>query len=418
MPERLRELRGDLHGRALWVVLGCLVCQLGLGFGYVYGPLLADITGDLDLSRAAFSSARAFMLFVMAAASPLLGWLVVRVGVRPVLVVSTLLLPVTFAWVSRAEALWHLYLGNVLLGLATTGLGDITVGAVVSQWIQRGRGLALGIVYTGSNLGAIVLVSVATWLAIHESWRVALLAIGIGGAVVILPFAIWGVREHRGWDPEPRPPEPAAPHPDAEGAAGDLTARQALRTRTFWILFGVLFTFFTYFLAVLEHLVVSLTDAGLSREDAVGWYKLAIGMGLFSKILMGLFADRLSPKLAIRLDYGVLTLSSMLLLVLPAAGFLQAFVVLFGFSYAARDVVYPLIIADCFGIRYLATIYGMLMVVLAPAGTLGSVFAGWSFDTFGSYDVAFGTFAVVNVVAFASLFLVRRETAPVASRGV
>ena len=86
-----------------------------------------------------------------------------------------------------------------------------------------------------------------------------------------------------------------------------------------------------------------------------------------------------------------------------------AFVVFFGFSYAARDVVTPLAIVDCFGVRYLPTIYGLLMMVLAPAGTLGSVLAGWCYDTTGSYDAAFQLFAVVNLLVFAALFLLRRE---------
>ncbi len=51
------ERFGDLRGRALWVVFGCLVCQLGLGFGYVTAPLLTDITASLDISRSVWSSA-------------------------------------------------------------------------------------------------------------------------------------------------------------------------------------------------------------------------------------------------------------------------------------------------------------------------------------------------------------------------
>jgi predicted MFS family arabinose efflux permease len=413
VAERPGELLGDLRGRGLAVVLGGLVCQLALGFGYVYGPLLSDITADLGLSRAAFSSARSATLVTMAAASPLLGWLVVRVGVRPVLVVSTLLIPVVFAWISRAELLWQLFAGQALFGLVMVGLGDITVGFVVSQWIVRGRGLALGIVYTGSNLGALLAVPVASWLAIHQSWRTALLCVGIGGAALVLPAALALVRERRADDlaPAEDPAETDASMLAGGERVGDLTARQAARTRSFWILVFAMFSFFMYFLAVLEHFVASLTDAGLSQQEAVDWYRFAIAMGLVSKIAMGLFADRLSPKLALRVDYGLLTLSSLLLLMAPASGYLQAFVVVFGFSYAARDVVTPLAIVDCFGVRYLPTIYGALMMVLAPAGTLGSVLAGWCYDTTGGYDLVFRFFAAANGVVLAALFLLRRERA-------
>ncbi len=401
---------GELRGRTLWIVVGCLACQLGLGFGYVYSTLLKAITEDLGLSRAAFASARVPLLFAMAAVSPVLGWLIVRVGARPVLGAASLLILPTFLWLSRAELLWHFYVGNVLLGLLTTGLGDITVGTVVSQWLTRARGLALGLVYTGSNIGAIVFVQLATFLAVSRSWREAFLAVGVVGSAVVAPFALFVVRDRRaGEGPEGPVAAPASDAPPEPDDAADLSAREALRTRSFWILFVALFSFFLYFLAILEHFVAALSDQGLSHEAAAGWYSLAIGMGLVSKVAMGLLADRVTPRFAFLADFGLLTLSSLLLLALPAPGLLPAFVVLFGFAYAARDVVYPLIIADCFGVRFLPTIYGLLMTVLAPAGSLGSILAGWSFDRLGSYAPAFRGFAALNLVVFASLFLLRRE---------
>lgn len=396
---------GDLRGRALWIVLGCFVCQLGLGYGYVFGPLLRDITEDLGLSRAAFSSARVATTFAIALASPLVGALVLRVGARAVLVSSTLLVVVTYAWLSRAQGLADLYVGYALLGLVTTGLGDIVVGGVVAQWITRGRGMALGIVYTGSNVGAIFFVQVATFVALHESWRAALLTIGVGGAAAILPFAAGVVRDRHAGGTVPL----SAPVPDPESAGeGDLGASEALRTRSFWILVVALLVFFLYFLAVLEHFVAALEDAGTPKTVATTWFSIAIGMGLVSKVGMGAFADWVSARRAFFINHALLTLSAWLLLMLPGPGVLPLFVALFGFSYAARDVVYPLIIADCFGVRCLAPIYGLLMVVLLPASA-GGIFAGWCFDRTGSYDAAFLTFAVLNTGVLASLFLLRRE---------
>lgn len=393
-----------MTARARWVVFGCFVCQLALGYGYVFGPLLKDITADLDLTRTAYGSARVATTVAMALASPVIGWLVVRVGARPVLVSSTLLIVVTYVSLSRATSLTDLYVGFALLGLLTTGLGDVTIGAVVSQWVVRARGLALGIVYTGSNFAAIVFVQVATWMAIHQSWRAAFLTIGLGGAALILPFAAGVVRDWRPGDPRPAP----APGGAFADDGAHVTALDALRTRSFWILFAALFSFFFYFIAILDLLVAFLTDAGVDRKTATAHFSFAILMGLLSKVIMGGFADRMAARVAFILNFGLLALSSLILLMLPAPGFLQVFVVVFGFSYAARDVVYPLMIAECFGVRHLAPIYGNLMTVLLPASA-GPAFAHWCFDHFGSYETAFEVFALMNVAVFASLFLLRRE---------
>jgi predicted MFS family arabinose efflux permease len=394
---------GDLRGPALWVVLGCLVCQLGLGLGYVFSPLLKPISEELGLSRAAFSVGNAWRLGAMSLASPLFGVWVARSGARPLLVASALLVLPTFAWLARMESLWELYAANALLGLVLTGFGDVTLGAVVATWIARGRGTALGVVYTGSNLAGAALVPLASWLAARGSWREVLWMVGAGATALILPFA-WGVvRERAG------ALTPSAPGPAAAPAPADLTLREALRTRSFWILLFALFGFFFYMMGVLGHLHPALTDAGLSGERAGAWLGSAIGMGLVSKVAMGLLADRLSARPAMLLNYSLYALSSLLLLFVPATPWLQLFVVSFGFSYAARDVVYPLIIGECFGVRYLASIYGALMVVLWPAGSLGEIFAGFCFDRFGSYDLAFRSYAGLNALVFAGLFWLRDE---------
>jgi MFS family permease len=408
-PARGGATRGwpeDLRGRALWVVLGCLVCQMGLGYGYVFGPLAKDLLDEFGWSRAQYSAARIPQLALMAAASPLLGILTVRFGARPILVASTLLLGVAFAGVAGITSLWQLYALIMLQGLVVTGLGDISVGQVVSRWATRSRGLALGIVYTGSNLGGSLLTRAAAWLADHESWRAAFAVLGLGGVAAMLPCAVWLVRD--------RPPSDA---PAAAGAAAaeagdperDLDLRAALRTRSFWILAGTLFSFFFYFVGMLEHLVLFLTDAGMPREEATAHFSNAILLGLASKIGFGWLADRIPHRAAMLLDYGLLLLSSLLLLALPDPRLVVPFVLAYGIATAARDVVTPLVIVECFGVRHLAAIYGAIMLALFPGGGLGPLFAAAVHDQTGSYAAAFRVFAALNVVAFASLWLLRRE---------
>ena len=55
---RARLWPEDLRGRAFWVVAGCLVCQMGLGYGYVFGPLAKPLLDEFGWSRAAYSGMR------------------------------------------------------------------------------------------------------------------------------------------------------------------------------------------------------------------------------------------------------------------------------------------------------------------------------------------------------------------------
>ena len=394
--------------RVFAIVLGCLVCQLGLGYGYVFGPLAPDILGEFGWTRAMYSGARAPQLFVIALASPLVGYAVLRFGVRRVLVGATLALTVGYGLLARMQELWHLYALVVIQGLAVAGLGDIVVGQAVSRWVQRNRGLALGVVYIGSNLGGALFTRVAAAIADRASWREAFLVMAAGALVVILPFAAWVVRE-------PRPGEVEEPEPAPVGPSGqsetDLDLRAALRTRSFWILVAVLFTFFFYFLGMLEHLVLALVDGGMERSDAVGHFSNAIALGIASKIGYGFLADRITAKTAIVIDYAILAASSLVLLLLPDQLFIWIFVLTYGVATAARDVVYPLIITRCFGLASMAQIYGAIMLALAPGGALGPLFAAFVHDRTGSYDDAFRTFAVLNLLAVGALFFLRDERA-------
>lgn len=401
----MQDVRSELRGRALWVVAGCLVCQMGLGFGYGFGALAPGILEEFGWSRALLSSAQAPQLFVIALASPVVGFVATRFGARVVLSVSVLVLAAASAGLSAMQSWWHLALGWAVVGASVAGLGDIAVGGVVAQWVTRARGLALGIVYTGSNLGGALVTRLMAAVSEAASWRAALLSLALLALGILLPFALFAVRDRAG-------AEVAAPSPEAAVSApgpADLDVRAALRTRSFWIVATTLLFFWVYLLSVLQHLVLFLMDEGLPLETASAHLGNAVFMGIFSKIAFGMIADRLSAKRAALLDFGLLAVSAVLLLALPDPWLVWAFVAVFGFSYAARDVVTPLVVAACFGPRNLARIYGVLMLTILPGGTLGPVLTGWAHDATGSYTPAFAAFVAANLASFALLFGLRDE---------
>lgn len=418
----LRWERTELRGRALWVVIGCLICQMGLGLTYVKSGLSADLIEALGLTRAQFSGANTPQLAVQSLASPLAGYLTVRYGAKRVLAASALLFAAVFAGFSRIESVWGFYFAIAGVGLGAAGMGDVSVGHVVAQWFRRHRGLALGIAYAGSNLGGSVMVWLTGAVTARSDFRMALLAVALFSLVVLLPAAWFLVQDRdAARDPFPANDPPgrdsagtaAAPTPLAVPDETSLDLRAALRTRTFWILTATLFAFFFYFNGILDHFVLILTDAGLSHEEAATRLSQTIGLGIVSKIVGGFLADRVSQERAILYDYALLGLSSVVLLFLPGRlALLPVFVVTYGFSQAARDVVWPLAVERCFGVRHLGSIYGAMTLALLPGAALGPLAAAALRDATGDYRMAFLLFIAMNAAALAALVFVRDERGP------
>lgn len=413
----LSEVAGEFKGRAFWVVVGCLICQMGLGLTYIRNGIAVDLIESLDLSRAQLSGAATPQLIFQALASPLVGVLAVRLGASRVLAASATLFALVFFFFSRIESMAGLYVAIAGVGLCAAGMGDITVGHIVSQWFRKNRGLALGIAYAGSNLGGSVMVALVGTVAARYSWREGLLAVVPVALFVLLPASLFLVREPgfgQGIRSDEAPGQTDRPRPVAEGAEGsDLDLKAALRTRSFWILTTSLFAFFYYFTGVLDHFVLFLTDSGLSKTQAIGSLSQAIGLGILSKILGGFLADRIPQERSIQAVFGLLAFSSLVLMALPHPLLLPVFVFSYGFSQASRDVVYPLVLGRCFGDRYLGEIYGAMTLTLFPGGALGPVLTALLRQELGSYEVAFALFAVMNGLALVGLFFLRDERAVV-----
>ncbi len=388
--------------RAL-VVAACFVCQLGLGYTYLFSAVMPEATAELGWTRAQFSSGRIPYFAMTALGGLAAGHWTVRFGARPVLVIGALALAGALALLSRMQTLTEFWVAQALYGVFMAGLGDVAIAGVLTAWVARGRGAAMGFVYAASNIAGFFVPQVFARGTEAHGWRATLIAMGAAGAAAILPFA---------WIAGQRAPGQELAHAARANAtnAPALELREALRTRSFWLLLFAIVAFFFFFLGMNDAFVSFLRDQGMSRVDAAAYYGFAVGAGGVSKLLAGALGDFLHPKATLIADYALLTLASALLLALPSQPVLIAFLIVYGFAIAARDVVYPLAISFVFGERTMPAIYGAVMMGLGVAGPLGSYFASRVRDLTGSYEPAFASFAALNLVVLASLFLVRRET--------
>ncbi len=388
------------------VVVACFVCQLGLGYTYLFSAVLPEATAELGWTRAEFSSGRIPYFLMTALGGLAAGQWTVRYGARPVLIAGALCLTGALALLSRMQDLATYWVAQVLYGLFMAGLGDVAIAGVLTAWVQRRRGAAMGLVYAASNVAGFFVPQLFARGVESHGWRATLLVLGLAGGGAILPFA---------WIAGRRAPSLGAPLAQgAEARAHDAYGRalsipEAMRTRSFWLLLAGTFFFFVFFLGMNDAFVAFLLDLGMSRTDAAWYYALATGAGGLSKLMAGALGDRLHPKSTLLADHALLVASALLLLALPHPVALWAFLACYGLGIAARDVVYPLAIGFSFGERTLPAIYGALMMVLMVAAPLGSWIASSVRDHTGSYTPAFAGFAAMNAAVLLALSALRPE---------
>ena len=83
-------------------------------------------------------------------------------------------------------------------------------------------------------------------------------------------------------------------------------------------------------------------------------------------------------------------------------GMLFGFAIAFGFAFGATGPLNAGLIGDCFGLRHVGLIMGVIEIGWASGAAFGPAFAGYVFDIGGSYSFAFlgGGVAALLAAAF------------------
>jgi MFS family permease len=398
-----------------WVTIAFAVMVfISTGVRFSVGPFLKPIVADLGTDRATYSLVVSLSLLLYGVFMPFVGGLVERWGARPVAVLGTLVFAISLAATGLVTHIWQLaitYGVLVALGLSTTG--HVVGSAVVSRWFTRRRATALSLLGAASMAGMSVLVPVTMWLILTWGWRAAYLIIGLGGAVILLPLAVWVVRDS---------PESIGLAPDGRAAAttGDEMAPErtavsdAIRTTPFWQLCGGMFTCGFSMSLLSAHGVPMLTDHGYHAMLASGAMGLLGASSFAGAMALGVIADRFGCRPVLAWLYGTRALlfvalflvhdSPLGLLVISALG---------GASMSGSLAMTSALTADIFGRLSVGSVFGTIFVVHQAGGALGSGLGGYLFERTGGYGAAF-VVASVQLLVAAGLSLTINE----ATRGV
>lgn len=256
-------------------------------------PMIAE----LGVGRTAVSAAYMVGTLAGAFALPWVGRAVDRFGVRPVMSIVVTAFSLAMVGLAFAANLLGLTLGFIGIRMLGQGALGLCAATLASRWYARRRGRVLSLqIAVGGGIIALSPVPLERIIAAYD-WRVAMLTEAAVVALVLLPLAVFGVRNR---------PADLGQFVDGDPANGrgrdaewGLTRGRTMRQPFFWVLVGVFATAGFFNAAVGFHLIALLGEQGLSATEAAANFLPQAIAGTAATLLVGTVLDRANPRLVI-----------------------------------------------------------------------------------------------------------------------
>jgi MFS family permease len=371
-----------------------------------FGAYVAVLVQERGWSKTALSGAAALKSTETALLGPVLGWAVDRFGAQGIIRAGIVTFGIGFILLSQIETLLGFYGAFVVLSLGASMCSNFPISVAIIQWFEKHRARALSMSQFGYALGGIFVVLVA-WSIQVFGWRATAFGSGVIAIVIGWPLArvIRRRPEDYGETVDGLPPAPKPVGPAAAPVGRAFTAREAVRTRAFWLIsLGHAFSL----------LVVTAVNVHAINHVKEGLgYSLAAASAVFSLVTAGQFLGvMLGWVIGERFDKRMVSAGCMLLhagglllltyawgpLVLVAAALMH------GVGWGLRGPFMQAIRADYFGKSSIGMIIGLSSLITVFGQIGGPLIAGVLGDWTGDYRAGFTLLAVM--AALGSLFFV------------
>jgi len=404
------------HG--YWIVVAtffCLFITSGCGF-FAFSLFVKPLQAELGWGRGEIMVAFTFFLLVQGAASPFIGRVIYLFEARKVIAIGALVAGLGFALLTQVNHLWYFYLSYIIMGIGMTAMGHIPTSTIVSNWFEKRRGTAIGIMSTGIGAGGFALAPlVGGYLIPDFGWRTSYLVLAVFTWVLIIPLALFVIRAKpadMGLYPDgEQAPEAVAVTEDMSENTRGLTLRMALATSGLWLA-GVAYLAGGFSsVGIVQNQAPYLEDIGFSVAMAAGALG-GVGLGsLIGKFIFGWLCDRILPKYAYAIAVGLQTVGVFILInIKPASplAMIWLYVALIGLGAGGWLPTMSMLVSTNFGLAAYGTIFGVINIAQSIGVATGPLMAGYMYDTMGTYHWAFIIILALFAVSIPAILAVRR----------
>ena len=384
-----------------WFVAGIAFVVLGVSRGMhsSFGVFNVALLDTFGWSRGATAGIFSILLTVDAVLSPVVGHLLDRYGTKKIAVAGCLALVVGLFLSSRVSELWQLYICfGLVLAVGFTFTGMVPHIFLISEWFSTKRASAIGFVYAGTGVGIMLLAPLSQWLISNYGWGRAFEIFSALVLMGMLPM-VWLYYQH---GPHGHVRQAARRHDVNKTSENQWTAKLALQSLQFWLLFISRIAAACGTTVIVTHQVAHVADVGFSKFLAASVFGLAGITSSFGRVIFGFIADRLSKQAAYTLNIGMTMIGVGALMILrdpSQAWLLYVYVIFFGIGFGSRAVIFSALTADIFSGKGFGSILGYSTVAVGVGGALGSYLGGAFHDWTGSYLVSFGLSTILLAIS-------------------
>jgi predicted MFS family arabinose efflux permease len=369
------------------IACGAFIVLLSFGIRSGFGLFLQPISLDLGWGREVFALALAIQNLLWGLSQPFVGALADKWGTARTVVGGGLLYALGVYLMSTTTSPAELYFSaGVLIGLGLSGTGfGVVLAAVARSVPPERRSVALGITTAVGSLGQFLLPPIGQALLSAYGWQSALALLAFGSIAMVL--AAGGLRGRV-----------------QTSGHGHQTIRQALveagAHSGYLYLTAGFFVCGWHVAFIAVHLPAYLADGGLSTEVAA-WCLALVGLfNVIGSYAAGVLGGRLSKKYCLSFLYAaraVLILAFIMLPLSPASALV--FSAIMGLLWLSTVPLTSGLVAQIFGPRYMATLFGIVFLSHQVGSFLGVWLGGYLYDVYGSYDLIWWLSVALGLLA-------------------
>ena len=388
----------------VWIttIMAASILMITMGTRQSMGLYVGPLNTDTGLGIVSISLAMAIGQFVWGAIQPIAGAFADKFGPRPVLLTGLLILVLGSALTPFVSS----QLGLILtLGLLTAiGSGACSFSVLLSAVAQRmpatSRGTASGIINAGSSFGQFVFAPIIGKLIQWVGWMNTMWAMS---AVALLAIPMLNRLTNDTHAPAAVP----TPEGGLKKAVSD-----AIRNPSYLLLHLGFFTCGFHIAFLVTHLPTEVGLCGLSPTVA-SWSLALIGLAnIVGSLFAGSCINLYRSKYVLAVMYGSRAVLIALYLVAPKTEWtFYAFAVGLGLTWLATVPPTAALVGKLFGIRYLATLFGLTLLSHQIGGFLGAYLGGLVLEAQGDYQWMW--WADIALSAMAALVNLPIKEAPI-----